>query len=66
MNYEKLKNLTRIKGLTIKTLAGAVGLTDAGFHKSIKENSFRVDTLEKCAEVLDITVCYFFDCEPGD
>lgn len=66
MDYEKMKGIARSQGITLKTLADSVGMSEPGFHKAIKEGSFRVVTLEDCAKVLGVSVCALMDCQdPG-
>lgn len=62
MNYPKLKQIATEKGVSIKDLAAFCNMTDAGFHKAIREDTMRVSVVEKCAEKLGVSVCVFFDC----
>jgi DNA-binding Xre family transcriptional regulator len=60
-NLGKIKLLLAEKNITLRDLAGSVGMTEQGLHKLIKENSTKVDTLEKIANRLDVSVSVFFD-----
>lgn len=61
MNYDRLKQLAKQKGISLKKLAVGIGMTEAGFFSSIKEKTLRVDKLELCAKELGIPVTAFFE-----
>lgn len=60
MDYNALKKAVKLKGYTLEQFAQEVGYTPAGFHRSIRNNSFSVKAVEKMAEVLGISVCDLF------
>lgn len=60
VNLAKIKELAKAKGITIKTLATKVGVTEQGLHQMIKSNSTSVDTLDKISEVLGVNPSIFF------
>lgn len=57
---EIIKELAKQKNLTLDYIAKESGITSQGLYKMIRENSTRVDTLEKIAEVLDVPISCFF------
>lgn len=61
MVYEKLKKEIRKNGYTIKEFAEAIGMSDAGFHKAVREESFNMKYLKKMSEVLKKDFGFFFD-----
>ncbi len=61
MDYEKIKKDVRKNGYTIKEFSEAIGMSDAGFHKAVREESFNMKTIQKMSEVLKKPVNYFFD-----
>lgn len=60
MNYVLIKDLAEQKGLTVKKLCEEVGITDAGLHQMIRNESMKIEILEKISEVLNIPVSTFF------
>jgi transcriptional regulator with XRE-family HTH domain len=65
MNFSKIKTICEEKGLTIPGLADKIGLSEAGLYQSIRNQSMKVDVLEKIAEVLETPIWIFFDLDPG-
>lgn len=62
-NLAKIKVLLREKNITIRDFSGAIGLTEQGLQKLIRENNTRVDTLEQIARTLKTPIQEFFDPE---
>ena len=62
-NLSKIKILLREKNITIRDFSGAIGLTEQGLQKLIRENNTRVDTLEQIARTLNVPIQEFFDPE---
>lgn len=60
MKYEIIKQLCEIQKLTIPQLAQKIGLTKRGLYSSIENSSMKVETLEKIAEVLNVSISVFF------
>lgn len=65
MNFNKIKSLSEEKGLTIPALAEKIGLSEAGLYQSIRNQSMKVDVLEKIALALEAPIWVFFDLDPG-
>ena len=61
MDYSKIKDISRIKKISIKELASRVGVSQTGLHHSIKTQVMRIDVIEKIAKTLDVNVCVFFE-----
>jgi len=56
-----IKNFCKSKLLTIKDLALKIGMTESGLHYTLKNNTLKVETLQKIAGVLDIPIGNFFN-----
>lgn len=67
MIADKIKEICSEKRMTIPQLAEKIGMSK-GFYTTLKNNTLRVDTLLKIAEVLEVPVNTFFDIEqlPSD
>ena len=61
MNYNKITEVLADKHLSVPQLAQKIGMSKRGLYVGIKENSLRIDTLEKIADALEVTVTVFFD-----
>jgi len=61
MNYNKITEVLASNHLSVPQLALKIGMSKRGLYVGIKENSLRIDTLEKIAEALDVPVTVFFD-----
>jgi transcriptional regulator with XRE-family HTH domain len=61
MNYDRIKYRCEEIGLSIRKLCQQIGISDAGYYKMIENKSFKVETLEKMAVILQVSVTYFFD-----
>ncbi len=64
MNFNKIKTICEEKGLTIPALADNIGISEAGLYQSFRNQSMKVDILEKIAKVLDTPIWIFFDLDP--
>jgi len=62
-NLFKIKILAREKKISIRALANELGMTEQGLQLLIRENSTKIDTLERIASILDVPVGVFFDEE---
>jgi transcriptional regulator with XRE-family HTH domain len=62
-NLLKIRELAKVKKITIRELAKKIGVRDGAIHKIIQKGSTNTTTLEKIAKVLDVPVSYFFDDE---
>jgi len=66
MKYTKIEGLAKSKGLTLGGLAEKIGVTRAGFYRTLEQKTMKVETLEKIAQVLDVPVCEFFETHEDD
>lgn len=55
-NLQNIKRIAEEKKATIRELATHCGISDTGLHKSIAMNSININTLDKIAEYLKVTV----------
>lgn len=60
VNLSIIKDLATRKKISIVELAEKIGISSQGLYKAISENSTRVETLEKIAEVLQVPISTFF------
>ena len=63
-NLKKIKDLAQQRGVTLARIAEAAEITPTGLSLLIRENSTRVETLEKIADFLNVPISTFFDDEP--
>jgi DNA-binding Xre family transcriptional regulator len=64
MEYiEKIKFICKKKGITLKNLAENIGMTEGGFHLSVKNNTLKVDHLLKICSILEIDISDLFNKE---
>ncbi len=61
MDYEQIKTLCKQNNLSIKELSEKIGMSDAGLYRAFINNSLKVETLEKIANVLGVSAGNFFD-----
>lgn len=66
MNYNKLKNILSEKRINIPTLAKEIGMSKAGLYLAVEKETITVDTLEKIAKVVGISIISFFDFNLDD
>jgi len=59
--HKKIKELVKIRNTTISGLCQKIGMTESGFNFSMKNNTLKIETLQKIAEVLEMPVCCFFE-----
>ena len=64
--YNKIKNLAASKRMPIKELARLCDLSEQGFHYMLKNQTMRVDTLEKICVTLGVNPRDLFENENGD
>lgn len=60
-NLQKIKDIAEKKKISIRELADKVGLKENQIHVMCRTNSTKIDTLEKIANELGVSVSYFFD-----
>lgn len=56
---EKILDLLEKRNLTIKQLAEKIGMSETGFHSTLKNNTFKFDTIIKISAELGVNVSYF-------
>lgn len=61
LNLQKIKTLAKQKGIAQTEIAKQLGISSQAFSKILRENSTKVSTLERIAEILDVPVTTFFD-----
>jgi transcriptional regulator with XRE-family HTH domain len=61
MDYSAIKALCDKRRISIKELAVRCGITEAGLHQMLRNQSMKIDILEKIAEVLNVSVGSFFE-----
>ncbi len=62
-NLNLIKVLAESKNIPITQLAQAVGVSEQQIHLMVRKNSTKIETLEKIARVLNVSVSVFFDEE---
>jgi len=56
----KVQTLAKQRGLSIRELCKKIGMTESGFSYTIKNNTLKVETLFNIADVLGVSINYFF------
>jgi len=59
----KIKFLSKKSNLTIKELCNRIEMTESGFNIALKNNTLKIETLQKISEVLEVDISYFFGNE---
>ncbi|HOW26040.1 MAG TPA: helix-turn-helix domain-containing protein [Bacteroidales bacterium] len=61
MDYQKIKEALAARNISIKRFAEEkLGMTEAGFHQAMKNNTLKVRDLERICELLDLKVWYWY------
>jgi transcriptional regulator with XRE-family HTH domain len=60
MRIEKIKNLAKNRGITLKDLAVKIDMSEANLYRVFKRQSIETKYLESIADVLQVPVGYFF------
>jgi transcriptional regulator with XRE-family HTH domain len=63
MNYDKIDVLRKKKGISQKVFSSMINMTENGYIKMRDKGTASVETIEKIAQILEVSVCEFFDCE---
>jgi transcriptional regulator with XRE-family HTH domain len=63
MNYGIIKKIAKDKKLSIKMLAKLCGMTEAGLYQAMNNKTLKIETLEKIAEILGVSITIFFESE---
>jgi len=67
MNFKRIKEICEKKRISIPELARRIDISKAGLYGAIKNETLRIDTLERIAETLDVPITVFFsDEQSGD
>lgn len=61
MNYNKIKRIAESKKMTIRELAGELGMTSNGLKRSIENEAMSIKTVKNLVFLLGITFAEFFD-----
>ena len=63
-NLNLIKALAESKNIPITQLAQAVGVSEQQIHLMVRKNSTKIETLEKIARVLNVSVSVFLTKTP--
>ncbi len=64
VNLLRIKDLAEKRKISIRELAEMVGLKENQIHVMCRTNSTKIDTLEKIANALNVSIVEFFDEPP--
>jgi transcriptional regulator with XRE-family HTH domain len=56
----EIKNLLKKRNLHIGELCEKIGMSHHGLNKTLKNNTIKLETLQKIADVLEVSITYFF------
>ncbi len=65
-NLKRIRDLCDEKRLTLKELSEKIGISQNGLQRIMKDNTTRIDTLERIAKVLDVPITAFFQDKYGE
>lgn len=65
MNYNKIEELRKSKGIAKKFLLEQLDMSRPGFDTALKNKTLKVRDLERIAEILNVPVISFFSEEQG-
>lgn len=57
---KKVKNIAKTRNMSIRKLCKEIGITENGLSSMFKNNTLRVDVLEKISNVLEVPINTFF------
>lgn len=60
-NLQRIKDILKEKGLTIRFLAEKLEMSEQGLQKLIRGNSTKIETLESISRILKVSIIEFFD-----
>ena len=69
MNYYNIKLELEKRGISVKDFCRQINLTEQGFYQMIRNESMKVDVLERISHALNVPVAYWFDATdqvPGE
>ena len=61
MNYYKIKLELEKRRIPVKDFCRQINLTEQGFYQMIRNESMKVDVLERISSALHVPVSYWFD-----
>ena len=61
MNYYNIKLELENRGISVKDFCRQINLTEQGFYQMIRNESMKIDVLERISEALNVSVSYWFD-----
>jgi transcriptional regulator with XRE-family HTH domain len=56
-----IKELAKEKRYSIRQLCKKIEISETGLYKTLKNNTLKVETLQKIADVLEVPITYFFE-----
>lgn len=56
LDYNKLKAIAMKKNIQLKQLAKAVGVSESGIHYMIRNNTMKMNVLQKIMDILNVTI----------
>jgi len=57
---EKIKEMSRQRGISRRQLCKKIGMTENGLSNSLKSGKIKIDVLIKIADILEVPMEYFF------
>lgn len=60
-NLQLIKDIAEQKNIPLTYIATELGITPQALSKLMRNNSTKIDTLEKIAQILKVSVTVFFD-----
>ena len=64
LNLQKIKELSELKKIPLTKVAERLETSPQALSRMMLENSTKISTLEKLAEIFDVPVGYFFGEQP--
>ena len=66
MNYYNIKLELEKRGISVKDFCRQIKLTEQGLYQMIRNESMKVDVLERISNALNVPVSYWFDATDYD
>ena len=61
MNYHKIKSELEKRRISVKDFCRQINITEQGFYQMIRNESMKIDVLERISEALNLSVSYWFE-----
>ena len=61
MDYSRIKSELEYKNISIRELCYRIDVTEQGLHQMIRNQSMKIDVLERISNVLELPVGYWFE-----